>query len=140
MFILHWNWVYSFTGIGNNGKTYKSETEDNYVIGEPKFIVEFEKFNPSINRVNQDEPVFLEGEQVGFSVGYIKRLNYNFMKTITFIYYVDGVKYEQSYKPSEDLEIKYPLFKEGKKFIVKYWIDNPARSIILPYKPTDKRL
>lgn len=123
----------------HKGKTYNTETEDNYVIGE-KFIVEFEKYNPTINKVRQDEPVFLEDESVGYSVGYVERLNFRFMKTITFIYYVNGIKYEQSYEPSEDLKTKYPLFKEGEKFIVKYWIDNPARSIILPYKPTDKSL
>lgn len=120
---------------------YQAETSVgcDFEIGE-KFIVEFEKGNPKINRVNQDEPVFLEGESVGYSVGYVERLNFCFMKTIRFIYYVNAIKYEQSYEPSEDLKTKYPLFKERKKFIVKYWIDNPARSIILPYKPTDNSL
>ncbi len=121
------------------GKMYKVETSLDCEDGE-KFIVEFEKGNPKINRVNQDEPVFLEDESVAYSVGYVIRLNFHFMKTITFIYYVNGIKYEQSYEPSEDLKTKYPLFKEGKKFIVKYWIDNPKRSIILPNRPTNKNL
>lgn len=122
------------------GKTYKAKTRDNYVIGE-KFFVEFEKNNPSINKVNEDKPVFFKEEWVCLTVGYLDTYNTNYFRSFSsFTYYVDGVKYEKLFEPLENSEIKYPNAKEGYNYMVKYWGHNPQRSIILLDKKTNKSL
>ena len=116
-------------------KLYYTNTDDNYYVGE-KFIVEYEDKNPKANRVRLDKPVFLKNEKTSFTIGIVNNYNPNYFREISFIYFVDGKKYEQSYEPIEDSEIKYPELKEGKKYKVKYWEDYPKRSIILLDEPT----
>ncbi len=122
------------------GKIYKAETGLDSENGE-KFIVEFEKDNPSINKVNDYEPVFLKGEEVSFAIGYLNTYNTNCFKSLSFYtYYVDGNKYEKFFTPLENSDLKYPNAKEGYNYIVKYWNFNPQRSVILLDKKTDKSL
>lgn len=116
-------------------KYYYTLTDDYYLVGE-KFIVEYEERNPKKNRVRLDKPVFLKNEKTSITIGIVSKYNANYFREISFIYFVDGKKHEQSYKPIEDSEIKYPDLKEGKKYNVRYWEDYPKRSIILLDEPT----
>ena len=116
-----------------------SQCPGNYNIGE-KFIIEYEEKKPSINRARLDKPVFLKNEKTSFTIGIVNNYNPNYFRRISFIYFVDGKKYEQSYEPIEDSEIKYPDLKEGKKYKVQYWEDSPKRSIILLNEPTTEEL
>jgi hypothetical protein len=116
-----------------------TNSDDYYYVGE-KFIVEYEEKNPKANRVRLDKPVFLKNEKTSFTIGIVTNYNPNYFREISFVYFVDGKKYEQSYKPIEDSEIKYPDLKEGKKYKVRYWEDYPKRSIILLDKPTTEPL
>jgi hypothetical protein len=113
-----------------------TKSSDGYVIGE-KFIVEFEKDNPNINEVKEDYPIFLpeEEDEVDITVGYLESINLKFENLIYFFYFVDGKKYEQFYKPIDNIYEIYPNLKEGKKYRVKYWKLNPERSIMLFDKP-----
>lgn len=111
-----------------------SHCAGNYNLGE-KFIIEYEEKKPDVNKARLDKPVFLNNETTGLTTGIISSYNPIFFRKISFIYFVDGIKYEQSYKPIKDSEIKYPNLKEGKKYKVRYWEQNPQRSIILLDKP-----
>jgi hypothetical protein len=120
-------------------RQYSVFISDNYDIGE-KFIVEYEEKNPKKNRARLDNPVFLKNEKTSITIGIVTNYNPNYFREISFIYFVDGEKYEQNYEPIEESEIKYPDLKEGKKYKVKYWDENPKRSIILLDKPTTEPL
>ena len=121
----------------NKKEYFTTSGADNYVVGE-KFLVKFDSIHPWKNQIMLDSPIFLENEKTGVAVGYLDRLiNIKFFKRITFIYYIDGKKYEHSYEPGKDIENRYPKFKKGKKYLVKYWLDNPERAIIQPDQPTD---
>ena len=125
---------YSFI---NNKKEFFNLTSAEYVLGE-KFLVEFDSIYPEKNRIMLDHPIFLESEKTAIAIGYLDKLiNTWFFKRITFIYYINGKKYEHSYEPGKDIENRYPKFKKGKKYLVKYWLDNPERAIIQPDQPTD---
>ena len=116
-----------------------TNSDDYYYVGE-KFIVEYEEKNPKANRVRLDKPVFLKNEKTSFTIGIVNNYNPNYFKEISFIYFVGGKKYEQSYQPIENSEIKYPNLRMGKKYKVRYWEDYPKRSIILLDEPTTERL
>ena len=115
-------------------KEFSIHISDYYDVGE-KFIVEYEEKNPTVNRARLDKPVFLKNEKTSIAVGIVNNYNPKYFREISFIYFVDGKKYEQSYKPIEDSEIKYPDLKEGKKYKVRFWEDYPKRSIILLDEP-----
>lgn len=118
-----------------NGRTYTAATNDYYEVGE-KFMVEYEAENPEKNTVRLDKPVFLKYEDTDKAVGIVTSYNPDYFKIITFIYFVDGDKFEQRYEPSEGWKIKYPNLKKGKKFMVRYWSLNPKRSVLLLDEPT----
>ena len=120
-------------------KNYFSRSSDDYDIGE-KFIIEYEQKNPTINQVRLDKPIFLNNEKTSFKIGIIDNYNPNYFREISFIYFVDGKQYRQSYKPIENSKTEYPNVKEARKYIVKFWDENPKRSIILLNKPTTKYL
>ena len=120
-------------------KKYFSRSSDYYDIGE-KFIIEYEQKNPAINQVRLDKPIFLKNEKTSYTIGIIDTYNPNYLREISFIYFVDGKQYKQSYKPIENSEIEYPDLKEAGKYIVEFWEENPKRSIILLNKPTTKYL
>jgi len=123
----------------HNNKVYKTNISEDFVCCE-KFIVEYEQDNPKANRVRLDKPVFLKGEDASVTVGYLETYNTNYFKIISYTYYVDCVKYEKSYDPIVNSDLKYPNAKEGYNYIVKYWNFNPQRSVILLDKKTDKSL
>lgn len=120
-------------------KSFYTQTNDSFYIGE-KFIVEYDEKNPEANRVRLDKPIFLKSEQTNITTGIINTYNPNYFREISFIYFIYGEKYEQSYKPVENSELKYPDLREGKKYKVKYWKLNPKRSIILLDQPSNERL
>jgi hypothetical protein len=139
--------IIGYTQGGNNGRSaivkfsskrkfYYTNTDDYYYVGE-KFIIEYDEKNPKANTVRLDKPVFFKNEKTGFTIGIVDTYNPNYFREISFIYFVNGKKYEQSYKPVENSEVKYPDLREGKKYKVKYWEDYPKRSIILLDDPHD---
>lgn len=119
-----------------NKKRYFSTSSETFIKGE-KFIVEFDSLNPNKNKIRTDKPLFLSGEITKYTVGHLDKLNTKIFKSIFFTYIINGQKFTQSYKPEQGINEKYPNFKKGQKYIVRYWIENPERSIILPNQPTN---
>jgi hypothetical protein len=121
------------------GKKYIIYISSNYDVGE-KFVVEYEKNEPKINKARIDKPVFLTNEKTSITVGIVENYNPNYFREISFIYFVNGNKYKQSYEPIKNSKLKYPNLREGNKYKVKYWNENPKRSIILLDEPTTESL
>ncbi len=72
-------------------------------------------------------PVFSDTEIVGVTTGEIYQVGppFIFKPFVKFKYSVG----ERMYERFQNLE-KYPEVKKGAKFPVKYWVENPKRSII----------
>lgn len=126
-----------YTFSSNNVEyTTNSNPIKNPIMGE-KYIVEFDSLNPNKCKIRADKPVFLSHEVTKYTIGYLDVLNTNFFTSLSFTYYIDGKKFTKSYEPESGIAKRYPNFKERKKYIVKYWVENPERAIILPDQPTN---
>lgn len=109
---------------------YDMGYDGNHVVNE-KFMVEYEKSDPTINRVVEAEPVYLVGEEVKLTRAKVIRLYQNESSSrnnnnkIDFEYYVNGklyTKYQEVKKKDK--------YKVGKYYYLEYWVPNPQRSII----------
>jgi hypothetical protein len=100
------------------------------VIGE-KFIVIYEKNNPTIFQIDEYSPIFVEDESVNSIVGEVTDLVTFGKNSVTFQYVVEGMEYTKFQLYNES--IFNP--KKGDKYKVNYWLENPQRAIIYLDKP-----
>lgn len=120
----------------NDSIFFSNAVTYDYVLGD-KFVIDYEKNNPEINKVREDKPVFLNNEITGITICEIKRYNTFFFNELWFFYWVNGVKYERDYDAPINSDELYPNLKKGNLYKVKYWKENPQRSIILLNEPLD---
>lgn len=113
------------------GKSFYSSSDPDFVLGE-KFLINFDSLSPMNNEVCTDKPLFLKNESTKTTIGRLDKLDTVLFKTMVFTYSVNGKNYIQFYTPPADVIIKFPEFKEGRNFLVKYWVVNPERAIIFP--------
>lgn len=116
------------------GKSYSSSSDPDFVLGE-KFLIKFDSLSPIKNEVCTDKPLFLKNESYKITTGCLDKLSTGLFKTMIFSYKVNNKNYTQFYSPPTDVKLKFPNFKEGSKYKVRYWIINPERSIIFPNQP-----
>jgi hypothetical protein len=136
-----------------DGRRYESghafyENVDGVVVGS-KYKVAYNPSNPSQNQIILHKPVFEENEKVAYTVGQVgpkRGPGVTAIKTQSFgndsiifrfysSYNVNGKKY----KPVRNYVVNDKGYNtediNRNKFWVKYWVDNPWRSIILLDKP-----
>ena len=96
------------------------------MIGE-KYYVDYERDNPEVNEVLRNNPIFLNSELTGTTVGKIAIVRESFFPLITYEYKVVDKNYRRSYPFPNFIKEKIEV---GQKYEVTYWIKNPQRSRI----------
>lgn len=128
-----------------NGKKYYTKRSNTAyrqldVIGE-SYKMLYERENPSDCQILTYFPIFLEGENILKKEGVVDRFFTRGRNSetkfygIEFSYYVNGEKYKKSQNLQLDFLDKYAKPKKGDMFIVRYWVDNPQRSVIYFNEP-----
>lgn len=100
------------------------------VIGE-KFAVEYEATNPEKSIVHKSQPLFLDDEKTEKSIGYISDVGLVGNGWVRFKYSVNNVPFWhfQNFKKT-NLQPQI-----GERYMIKYWLDDPRRSIIYLDQP-----
>ncbi|MCH4554132.1 hypothetical protein [Aestuariibaculum lutulentum] len=117
-----------------NDKEYSVSIEESYVY-EEKFQLEYNRDNPSENKIYRELPVFQEGELVNYTVGKLVSYNSWFFRNMVYKFWIEDRFYVEGQYQEEDSNTKYTNVEEGQLFVVEYWLDNPKRSIIHLDKP-----
>ena len=132
-----------------DGKAYKGgyafyENVDMVVVGS-KYKVAYNPLNPTQNYIMLHNPIFEDNENVAYSIGvvspgisvyYAKQYKADLYK-FTYTFYVNEKRYRaiEGYFLNINGSEKKDFAK--KKFKVKYWVENPWRSIILLDEPVE---
>jgi hypothetical protein len=110
------------------------------VIGE-KFVLRYDKDNPEEAEIVSYKPLFLKEEKTNYVKGNILRLynKFNLIGSSKYAidceYIINGTTFIKSQDLPPNYKDIYPQLKEGDKYIVEYWLQNPKRAIIHLDKP-----
>lgn len=132
-----------------DGKSYKGgyafyENNEGVVVG-TKYKVAYNPINPEQNHIQLHTQFFEESEKVsytftevkGISLIQVERDGFEIIR-LSFTIVVDGKKYRAIRNEFINKEgYKYEDIVD-KKFKVKYWVENPWRSIIMLDEPSDE--
>jgi hypothetical protein len=76
-------------------------------------------------------PVFFNTERTNVTTGEIYEIAPFFLKPyVKFKYMIEGNVYDRFQRLEKGVKEKYPEIEKGAKFPIKYWIENPQRSIM----------
>jgi hypothetical protein len=117
------------------------------VIGE-KYKVVFDSEEPQKNIVLVYDPVLDSLEGVGECEGNITRIyrfswnkgEYSTNYGMEFSYVVSGIEFKKAQSMPKGFKDNYPSIKEGGVCRVRYWTQNPERSIVLLNESSSVRL
>jgi hypothetical protein len=146
--VLSFGTVYKITGTGGRSAVFLEHTVlgkkySNLMPATPFGLVLWEKYNilydpddPKHFKVLIDQPVFLSEENTAKSIATVIKVTTHstIQPLIRFEYSVldsngEMILERSQYLPDSFL-IEFPHLKEGTKFGVKYWVENPKRAII----------
>lgn len=119
-----------------NDKEYSVSIEEGYVYGE-KFQLEYNRDNPSENKIYREFPVFQKDESTNYVLGKLISYDSWIFRDMVYRFWIEDRFYEQGQYQEKDSNEKYPKVEEGQLFVVEYWVDNPKRSIIHLDKPVE---
>lgn len=125
---------YIVNGQEYEGYSYMPNYEAYRIIGD-KFKILYNPTNPKEFQVIEWEPVFTEDEETIQVIGEITTMGSIWGRSIEFTYKVNGQEYERWQYLPPDYEKRYPNLKEGNKYMVRAWAENPQRAIIYLDKP-----
>ncbi len=109
------------------------------VVGE-KYIVKVNAKSPEKYIPVEWKPVFTDEEDCDSTVGVVKKIKkFRFFcndttvatHMVTFTYIIDDEEYERSQVLPPLFKEKHLNFKEGNQYVVKYFIPNPQRAILV---------
>lgn len=127
-------WAASYSGVyqykfKNNVRSYEGESYKSQIVGD-KYIIYYNDVTDR-TRIMYHQPIFLDTENTKSTKGKIVSAHPWYSSNyVKFEYKVNGTKYLRLQRISEDFESKYPNVKKGQKYLVKYWMKNPQRSIM----------
>ena len=97
------------------------------VIGE-KFMIAYDSKDPSKSNIERHRPIFLQNEKTEYIEGKVVEFYFN---QIRFTYEVNGQTYKKSqHFLKQDFNKYKSLISIGDVCLIRYWIENPKRSII----------
>lgn len=116
------------------GEEYSLTIENGYVLGE-KFRLEYNINKPSENRIFREFPVFEKNEKTNYVIGKLISYDSWFFRSDNYEFWINDKVYTEGNYHNKELKIKHPNIKEGKLYLVEYWVENPKRSIMHLDKP-----
>ena len=122
--------IYTYECNGKQIEIMKGDPPMTAVIGE-KYHVVYDSLDCENVRVLYANPTFTADERCRSTEGEVyQAISFFFEPFVKFKYSIKGKEFERFQHMDEGFKDKYPNIKNGAKFRVKYWINNPQRSIM----------
>lgn len=122
-----------------DGKRYEVNSyfdANGKAIGD-KYLIKYNPDNPKQIKEYIWYVSFLTTEKTEETVGMVediwsKNIEFGRVKRngISFVYTVNGKKYERTQYLQPDYKEKYPNLSKGQKYKVLYWVENPQRAVL----------
>lgn len=124
--------------VGNHTIKHNGDFTNTQVIGD-KYNAYYDSEDSSTIEILYSQPVFLDEEVILSTEAEIVYAHpWHTPNTVKFRYNVNGEEYIRFQDTEENFKNKYPNVKEGQKYLIKYWMKNPQRSIMYFDQPIDE--
>ena len=121
--------------VGNHRIKKDGNFINTQVIGD-KYEAYYDSEDSTIIEIIYSQPIFLDKESTFLTEAeIISTPSWYAPNRLKFAYTVNGKEYIRFQYISEVFESKYPNIKEGQKYLIKYCMKNPQRSIMNFDKP-----